>query len=308
MDNKLKQTPLAATIAQGKLSESEPAPTEAVMREPREGSTLHYTILRLPHNVRHRVLRTLALTDTIASCLIGVREAPVVQTKLQWWSDEIGRLANNEARHPMTQSCADWLGADANTQTHLNTVLDAATAARFEALEEDLDWLSVVQRDYSARLYLLHTALSDAPAPNFDTFALSAAWVDILGTLPRRIHHDQIAFPPSLYERFSITREQLLKHIRVEGKPVPAATEDSAMAINQLLQAGISEGVSAADATLASDTHKTLRRDENTRALTIWLHLRRAQLRLWQQKEPNLLRETITITPLRKWFIAFRQR
>lgn len=314
-DNKLDQTPIAATIAEGRMQAPEGNDAAASTThesntrvQPRDGSTLHYATLRMETDARDRLLRTLNLTNTVSASLLGVQEAQVAQTKLQWWNDEIGRLAHNEPRHPATKHCALWFANHQSAQTQLTNILDAATAARFDAPSDDAGWLELVQRDYGARLELIHCALGKTSRIDMNAMALSAAWIDILRTLPSRIHHDQIAFTPSLYQRFDLSRQVLQKHVRVAGRGTSNDKDTNQSALNELLQSAIADALAATDAALSSDSYQTLRKDTNTRALCVWFQLRRVQLALWQSEKPNLMRETMTLTPLRKWFIAFRHR
>jgi len=317
-NNKVDQTPLAATIAKGQMQELAEHPSadisEALKQaantrlEPRDGSTLYYATSRLSVDTRSRLLCTISLINAVSTSLVGVQEAQVAQTKLQWWNDEIGRLAHNEPRHPDTKRCAAWLSNNPSAQTQLIAISDAATAARFDAPTDDVGWLELVQHDYTARLALMHAALSNSKPPNLQAMALSAAWIDILRSLPSRIHHDQIALPPSLYERFKYSREQMQKHIRVQGGEASTNKSASDDAINSLLQAAISDAIAATDAALAGDAYQALRNENDTRTLSVWFRIRRSQLALWKAESPNLMRETMTLTPLKKWFIAFRYR
>ena len=313
-NNKLDQTPLAATIAKGQMQ----TPTDHTLAdalsqasdtrlEPRDGATLHYATLRMNTEARARLLCTISLTNSVSESLMGVQDAQVAQTKLQWWNDELGRLAHNEPRHPDTKRCVSWLGQKATSQSLLTHILDAATAARFDAPTDDQGWEELVQRDYTARLSLLHSSLSNAEPGNLEAMALSAAWIDMLRNLPSRIHHDQIAFPPSLYERFELSQTHLQKHIRVAGRDAPD-DKATAGALQQLINAAVNDAIVATDAAIASNDYQSLRKEPDTRAIAVWFQLRRSQLALWQNEAPNLLRETMTLTPLKKWFIAFRNR
>jgi len=283
----------------------------------REGSTLYYATLRMDESDRNKALNALALIQTLSQCLTGVQEPTVAQTKLQWWSDEINRLELNEARHPATKRCAPALANNSAVQTHLNTILDAATAARFDAPEDDEAWREVVQRDYRARLQVIELAVGSDNHTNdtllnisLDAFAMAAAWVHILSTLPNRIHHDNIALPPSLYQQFTVAPSVLRQHLRVEGR----AAQDTAQStenddkINLLLEEAINRAAAALHEAIQSPSYESLHTNKNTKALATWLHIKHAQLILWQKAQPDLLRETMTLTPLKKWYIAFKHR
>jgi len=296
-------------IAQNEFAES-PAVSVAPSTLPRVGSSMHYALLRLDEVMRTKLLHTLDLLQSISGCIADVQEPPVAQTKLQWWNDEIGRLALGEARHPATQRCQAWLSNNPLAETQLLAVLDAATAARFDTPEDDEAWQSLLPRDYAARLHLVTTALTGEPAREhlFDKAAMSAAWVDILRTLPRRIHHDQIALPPSMYERYELSRKLLQSHVRVAGRDTRAPDPDEHKVLKQLFYSAVTEALEVTDQAIGSDVYRYWREHPNTRCITTGLQLRRAQLALWKKAQPDLLKETMTLTPLRKWYIAFRNR
>jgi len=324
-NNKLKQTPLAATVAKGQLGDglesqaTTPAskateidgktPNQHIKPNLREGSTLYYATLRLNEADRHRIVNTLEFIRTLSSCLIGVHEPTVAQTKLQWWSDEINRLAIREPRHPLTQRCAPELAGKETVQRHLSTILDAATAARFDMPEDDEAWLELVQRDYAARLALVHSCVSgheSTSQPSLDEFTTAVAWVDILSTLPGRIHHDNIALPPSMAQQFDLSQQDLRNHLRVQGRSEPET--GNTLKIQALLNAAIDQAANEMTKAIQSPTYQTLPKHSHSKALVSWLHMRHAQLGLWQKTRPDLLRETMTLTPLRKWYIAFKYR
>ncbi len=310
-NNKVNQTPLAATIAKGQMNEPEQATSsvQSLVQTPvqsmREGSTLYYATLKLRDEDRQQILNALNLIKTLSSCLTGVHDPSVAQTKLQWWSDEISRLALNEPRHPTTKQCAKVLAANEHVQAQLTHILDAATAARFDAPDGDDTWRELMQRDYAARLSVLQTSLGDESKMPLDEFALAIAWVDILSSLPSRIHHDGIAFPPTFYERFNVSTQELRKQLRVEGQKISVPQSTSKM--QPLLDEAIDCAERSINEAIKSASYEQLV-SKNQRALVIWLQIRRAQLHLWKKQQPNLFRETMTLTPLKKWYIAFRYR
>jgi len=232
---------------------------------------------------------------------------------LQWWSDEINRLELNEARHPATKRCTPELANNNSVQVHLNTILDVATAARFDAPEDDEAWQEIVRRDYAARLRVIQIAVAPdeqtslhTNSTSLDAFAMAAAWVHILGTLPSRVHHDAIALPPSLYQQFNIGPKELRKHLRVEGRTEVATEHNDA--ISQIIEAAINRAASALDEAIQNPAYESLGANKNAKALATWLRIKQAQLVLWQKAQPDLLRETMTLTPLKKWYIAFKYR
>lgn len=309
MTNKIHQTPLAQSISQGKLPDEPAAKVELsenklALPTAREGSTLYYATHKLPDDTQRRLMAQLQLNKTLSEVLIGVREPPVAQTKLQWWSEELTRLHDAQARHPDAKRCMPWLASNNFAQEQLTAILDAATAARFDAPEQDDDWQAVVKRDYHARLQLIFTALTGKPAPDLEALATALGWVDILRYLPTRVHHDQLSFPPSWLTDANLDNATLHKSIRVHGRE----NTDSAHAesVSALIDRAISKGLQEIESAIASDTCQSLNDQPETRIIPVWLRMRQAQLVVWQKSQPNLMRETITLTPLKKWWLAFR--
>jgi phytoene/squalene synthetase len=307
--NKIHQTPLAQSISQGKLPDEPVAEVELSentlgLPTAREGSTLYYATHRLADDTRQRLLAQLQLNKTLAEVLTGVREPPVAQTKLQWWSEELTRLHDSQARHPDAKRCMPWLAHSNAAQELLTAILDAATAARFDAPELDDDWEAVITRDYHARLKLIFTALTGKPAPDLEALATALGWVDILRQLPTRVHHDQLSFPPSWLTDANIDNAALHRSIRVHGRKVPDSAHEDPVRV--LIDRAIAKGLQEIERAIASDACRTLNDHPDTRIIPAWLRMRHAQLRVWQKSQPNLMRETITLTPLKKWWLAFR--
>jgi len=81
-DNRLSETQLAASVAHGRLTDPADDAQQSVP-EPREGSTLHYALLRTPPAARTRVIHALDLIQTISHAIVAVQEPQVANTKLQ---------------------------------------------------------------------------------------------------------------------------------------------------------------------------------------------------------------------------------
>jgi len=173
-------------------------------------------------------------------------------------------------------------------------------------------------QDFTARLNIVQHAFLPTPdTPTLignqaddthQTLIMAFAWIDILRTLPSRVHQDQLALAPSMYAQFNLSTTELQQHMRVAGRDVRDESTDKANSIQQLIHAAIDNASEAVDAAVATTSYSVYRDNPDTRAISTWLQLRQAQLKLWKNERPDLLRETITLTPLRKWYIAFRHR
>jgi len=100
-----------------------------------EGSAAYYALLFTPSEKRAAVTALFALHQELDEITIRRGEPAVAQVKLQWWDDEIRRLAAGEPRHPITQAMADQTSVSGSRELLLEMV--ACTSALGGALQED---------------------------------------------------------------------------------------------------------------------------------------------------------------------------
>lgn len=66
------------------------------------GSNLHYAMLFETDECRRRVLPLFALHYEVSDCLTASTDPGVVRIKLNWWLEELARLVDGTPRHPVT--------------------------------------------------------------------------------------------------------------------------------------------------------------------------------------------------------------
>ncbi len=99
-----------------------------------EGSAAYYTLLFTPTVKREAVTALFALHREFDEITTRRGEPGVAQVKLQWWDDEIRRLAAGEPRHPVTQALVDQASVPGSRELLLEMV--ACTSALGGALQE----------------------------------------------------------------------------------------------------------------------------------------------------------------------------
>ncbi len=100
-----------------------------------EGSAAYYALLFTPTEKRAAVTALFALHRELDEITIRRGEPAVAQVKLQWWDDEIRRLAAGEPRHPITRAMVDQTSVSGSRELLLEMV--ACTSALGGALQED---------------------------------------------------------------------------------------------------------------------------------------------------------------------------
>lgn len=73
-------------------------------------SCLYYSVRRLPYKQQRRIILIHALYRNLLSVLFDCQEVGVARTKLQWWRDQVLRMSQGKAQHPILielQDCLD---------------------------------------------------------------------------------------------------------------------------------------------------------------------------------------------------------
>jgi hypothetical protein len=298
------------------------------------GSSLYYSLLWTDSAAKDRYLKRLNLLQSLNGTLDDVQDPEVAQQKIHWWHEELERMINGSARHPATQACQESIQHSNTNLTKDETnpimfaclaVLSSVSDVRFTPPATMGDRDQQLVKNFTARLALLSHALSD-DINDLDMTSHPAIAAEGLAKheqllrLPALLHRGHAVFSDETYKTHNVTPSDLAADVRVsadsdsndettapaslagipviEDKPgkkslIKAAVEDTHAA---LLKATIHSGVN--------------HRYRQAALLPLWrmIVLRRKQLALWEKKQPDLLREHMTLTPVSKLFHAWRNR
>lgn len=256
----------------------------------RDGSTLYYSFLFAEPAARERVIETLKLINVISTTLYDVSESQVAEKKIHWWHEELARLSKRTARHPAVVAVQEHLHSPNAVKACLS-ILSAAANERYSPMASEQDWQEMLIADYGARLSLVDHALgNNKPAAANQAAALGLGQTHRLSTLATRLQYGYSVFSDEHFAQFKITPEQLLND-QAKGAPlIHSALTQATTTLTQALTEMRSD---------KSQLHASL-------PIHIMTELRASQVNLWLKQKPNLLRESITLTPLRKFFITYR--
>ena len=309
------------------------AADESTRIEPREGSSLYYSLLWTEASVRERFLTRLALVRTLLATLEEVQERAVAERKVHWWHEELERLRLGAPRHPRTLACAASLGGVDGGEGACLELLAVAADTRYSPAASEAELRARLERGGQAALALLAHALS-GEAPDLDgsadvrhpTLAHGLGLHATLAALPRLLHRGQAVFSDERYARHSLAPADLARHVRRqedaaarEPSAAPATAPGAALGAIPVVvdtsaarRALIAETVDEADETLraalADAAYRRVYRRAELAPIARLAVLRARQLALWRDTRPDLLRERTTHTPLRKLYVAWRHR
>ncbi len=257
----------------------------------RDGSTLYYSLMFSEASIRARVVKTLQLIHVISTTLYEVSEPAVAEKKIHWWHEELERLAKQQARHPACVHVQEYLHK-ADAVNALVRILSAASNERYTPAATDDELHEMISADYSARLLLINASFGETTSIHCPTTALALGQTHRLTTLGIRFQHGYAVFSDESYAVLKTTPERL-------SKAVESRNNVLASMINRASHALIN----------ASDEVRTVQpRTASVLPIQIMVELRSAQLNLWKKKQPDLLNEYLTLTPLRKYFLAYRTK
>ncbi|MEE9322044.1 MAG: hypothetical protein V3U76_16475 [Granulosicoccus sp.] len=283
------------------------------MAAPREGSSLYYSLLWTTPERRLRLLNRLTMIDAIATTLHDVQEPAVAERKIHWWHEELDRLAKSEARHPALQACQQGLADTSVITQPAVDILSVAASNRFTPADTNEEASQRMQLDYTARLILVAHALNDDDAlfdrdrRRLTPLALAVGRYDRLARLPFLLSSGYTVFSAERYRRHGLTPTQFSEGI---GPAIDAAESEAGK--SQQRQALLQEAIAEAHATFL-----TARRDivcqnllsgSTMQPLTTLTRLRERKIKLWKKRAPDLLRGSMTLTPVHKLVLAWWYR
>ena len=219
-------------------------------------------------------------------------------------------------------------------------LLSAVSTSRFSPPATSADADELIEQSFTARLALLSHALS-SDIGDLDTASHSAQVARALGKfdqlsrLPPLLHRGHAVFSDDTYQKYKLRPTDLASHIRVASNTEGAddvhageaaagsadserAQQSSSLNAIPVVVENPARVTLIADA--IADTHAELttacnepavsQRYRTAPLLPLWrlVILREKQVKLWQQKQPDLLRERLTMTPLSKLFWAWRNK
>lgn len=269
---------------------------------PRPGSSLYYSALYADEETRQRSMRTLNLISIVANSLIDVQDPAVAQQKIHWWHEELERLSANKATHPALIACQS-IHDNQRLQSNCLAILSSAANERMTPAHTEADLSAQLKPDYTARGALLLDGLYGKPAPDAiaervvpdlaDAFTHS----ERLRQIRRLLYRGIAVFSDEYYEQFALKPEDLLAHIN---------SEDKNEQVHRLMADRIdmtAQSYAKVDAVLPIQLVKD---EPKLLPLITLIRLRRQQIKLWQRQRPDLLRESVTPTPLRKFWLTWR--
>lgn len=260
------------------------------------GSALYYALLQLPPSKRNAAYAAHAFCQEISDIHAAVSDPGVAHAKLDWWRQELARLFAGTPAHPVTRALAPVIKDAALARPAFDAVLHGAEMdlaqmryLDFAGLSHYCDAAGGAPAELVAHIY----GFNDPQTP-----ALARALGHAI-TLARRVtdagldaRAGYVYFPIDELQRFGVTAADLQN-----GKYSPAFT-----ALMKFQHARAHQAVADAAATIPK---------QDRRKQKPLLAIAALQLALMDEvaaSDYQVLHQRIDLTPLRKFWLAWRAR
>lgn len=286
---------------------------------PQPGSTLYYALLHCSDSEVARAHTSLELMRVVSEVLADVSEPSVAEQKVHWWHEELDRLGKLQARHPACKQFqqARLASTDQTQETSrpaanlkkeaaaLLQILSSNSNERFANANDESAFAERINDDYRARINLLCSAVQ-FPAPPPETLIESFTDPLIQGFgLSHRLRRfrelhsaGSMVWPESLYQQHDLQPETVYE----------PANKDALAALQAQVVA--SAGNALSEGLDGLWRHLQVGTSQRQAALVIVTaaSLRLAQIRQWQKKPPDLLREYRGLTPFAKSLVMWKTK
>jgi phytoene synthase len=260
----------------------------------RSGSSFYYAFRFLSPERRRAITALYAFCREVDDVVDECREPAVARAKLEWWREEIGRLFQGEARHPITLALAPHVAAFDLSREYFEEIIDG--------MEMDLDYdaypdftsLSLYCYRVASVVGLLSARIFGFSDRRTLKYAHDLGMALQLTNILRDVHEDalrgRVYIPLDELERFGVAPEDFRINV----------TRDAHRDLFAFQVARAREYYAKAEAHLPEQDRGTQRPG------LIMAAIYRALLEEIERDGVRILEHRVRLTPLRKLWIAWR--
>lgn len=199
------------------------------------GSDVYYSVLFLSPERRRATVALEAVRRELEDAVRDASDPSVVQTKLQWWRQELARLFEGRPEHPATKALQPFLNTYDIGAVHLGELLAGVEADAMQ--NRYLDWTNLRRHGdqvagVAGRLAARIAGHTHARTLEFARqMSLAEQLVHFIRNLGEDVRHNRIYIPVDELQRFNVPAADLFNRRYAEGfKPLMASQAERARA------------------------------------------------------------------------------
>ena len=181
------------------------------------GSSFYYAFLFLPPPRRAAITAFYAFCREVDDVVDEVTDPGVAATKLAWWQTEVGRAYAGQPTHPVMQALMPWTGEFGIEARHLLAVIEGCQMdlaqtryLDFAQLERYCHLVAGVVGEVSARIFGQTAPQTTAYA---HTLGLAFQLTNIIRDVGEDARRDRIYLPVNELQRFDVKAHEVLKGV-----------------------------------------------------------------------------------------------
>lgn len=258
------------------------------------GSSLYYSILFLPAELRRAVVAVHAFSRELRDAVGEAADAGVARARLAYWRSELCAAMAGRPQHPVARALAAAAHAHAIGEAQLAEIVDGAQMdldynryPDFTTLEAYCQQTDGAVQQLCAKIF---GCREEATMEYGRTLGVALRMTEIIRDVGRDARSNRVYLPLDELQRFRLTDNDILQH-----------REDERFAQVMAFQiARAHEYLQRAAALLAAADRRAQRSGLVLAAIS------RALLEEIAALRGRTLRQSVTLTPLRKFWIAWK--
>lgn len=253
------------------------------------GSEAHYSLLLQPLKTRRRLAALYALREELDGLCAAGREPEIVQRRLDWWQEEVGRWKSEATpQHPVGLELSEAPLPVKALEGLLQATRDRLAYDVFPT-QVQLDQHLSLEGGSFAHLLAAQTTQAAVPETFVDHAGITLLMIERLQSLGADLAQGRCIFPEDMLHEHGVTLGELF-----------SATVD----VRPLARAWAEQAREHWDRALQALPDKTERRQQTP--LLIRLALALTVLKEIEADDYIVLNQRLTLTPLRRFWIAWR--
>lgn len=258
------------------------------------GSSVYYSVLYLPPAERAAIIALSAFCRELSDAIDDARDASVARARLDWWREQVRALCKGNAQHPVAQALGPIASRYGFGEAPLIAIVDGAQMDLEYNRYPDFATLEVYCDRRAGTLASLCAEVLQYRDPQTARFArsfgIALQLIELLADAGRHARANRVYFPLDELQRFDLTADNIV-----------ALREDARF--ERLMAFQIERA-----RTYYRDALRLLPKldDKRQRAMVIAGEIERAMLEEVEAVRGRILNQRIALTPLRKFWIAWK--